>query len=84
MTGRDTIKDFSLSQGDSLNIHDLIMGTVNSVESFVRLTASGNNTLLQVDQDGSASAYGFVQVALLENTRGLTLQGLLSGNDLIL
>lgn len=82
--GRDTIKDFRVSEGDTLDVHDLLIGfQADYLGSFVRMTASGASTLLSIDRDGGGSAYNFVQYALLNQASGLNVQTLFNNHILI-
>ncbi len=81
----DRILDFSLGQGDKIDISDLLSGfdpLSDSIEDFVRITDSGANSFLAVDQDGGGSSY--LMVSVLLNVTGLTDEAdLLSGGTLI-
>lgn len=71
--GKDTLKDFNPSQGDVIDIHTLLNGfTVGSLESYVKLSASGNSSLMMLDLDGADKAFGFVQYAMFEKFSGAT------------
>lgn len=71
--GKDVLKDFSAAQGDILDVHSLLTGfTAGSLESFVKLTASGTSSLLMLDLDGAGKTFGFVQYATLEKFSGVT------------
>lgn len=81
----DTVHDFSLAEGDVLDLRDLLTGydsLTMSLTDFVEITDSGANSLLKVDQDGAGTAFGFVQVATLTGVTGLTDEAALvtSGN----
>lgn len=69
----DRILDFSLSQGDRIDISDLLSGfdpLNDSIEDFVRITDSGINSELALDQDGGGNSY--ITVSLILNVTGLT------------
>ena len=58
--GADIVKDFSMAQGDKLDISDLLTGFDPQTEllsNFVRTVASGSNTVVQVDASGSGASY---------------------------
>ena len=72
-TGSDNIKDFSLTDGDMLDISDLLQGydPLNDlITDFVEITDNGTHSYLKVDVDGGAD--NFVQVAQISAMIGLT------------
>ncbi len=82
-TNSDNVQDFDLSDGDKLDISDLLIGydpLTDAISDFVQITESGSNSYLSVDADGGAD--NFVQVAYLYNETGLTDEDALetSGN----
>ena len=81
--GSDIVKDFSLSDGDMLDISDVLSGydpLSDAISDFVQITDSGANSIVSVDTDGGAD--GFVQIATLMGVSGLTDEDALeaSGN----
>lgn len=71
----DVVKDFSLSQLDTLHLKDLLIGydpLTKVIANYVEMTTSGANTVLRVDRDGSGSAYGWTQIATIEANTGMT------------
>ncbi len=79
----DTIADFNASQGDAIDITDLLSQydpLNDAITDFVEMTASGSHTLLKVDQDGTDSTYGWTQIATLSNVTGLTDEAALVTN----
>lgn len=82
-SAQDTISDFSLAQGDKLDISDLLSGydaLTSVITDFVRITDNGTNSFLAVDFDGGAN--NFIQIATLSSVIGLTDEAALkaSGN----
>jgi Ca2+-binding RTX toxin-like protein len=70
---RDNINDFSLSDGDALDLSDLLGGynaTTDLITDFVQITDNGTHSFVAVDADGGGD--NFVQVAQLHNVVGLT------------
>jgi len=64
--GVDTIKDFSVAQGDHLDIGDILQGfdpLTSALHNFVNVVNSGGNTTVQVDPTGHGA---FQNVAVLE------------------
>lgn len=85
-TGIDTIKDFNLAEGDRIDISDVLVQydpVSDAISQFVKLTASGADTLLQIDVDGTAGAHGFSTFAKIENVTGLNLTTLINDGDII-
>ncbi len=70
----DTVKDFKITQGDKLDISDILDGydpLTSAITDFVRIDQSGKNSILSIDKDGAANGSTFVQVALLVGATGL-------------
>ena len=69
----DTVTDYSLAQGDVLDVSALVDGNFTAgsqIVDFVRLIASGNGNdlVLQVDPNGSAdNPHAWENVAILDN-----------------
>lgn len=73
--GIDTVFDFSLGQNDILDVSNLLTGFYTDpltqvIEDYVRITTSGSNSVLWVDQNGGGNS--FVQVATIAGITGLT------------
>jgi Ca2+-binding RTX toxin-like protein len=63
-----TIHDFSTSDGDKLDIHDLLTTydpLTSAITDFVHVTASGGNAVVSVDANGATGGANFVQIATL-------------------
>jgi len=86
-TGVDMIGDFKTSEGDRLDIANLLVGydpLQDAITDFVTFTASGSNMTLSVDRDGTASStYAAHQIALLQNVSGLNAETLETAGLLI-
>ena len=85
-TGMDTIADFNVNQGDALNLADMLSGydPLNDIISdFVTFTASGSNTIVAVDKDGSGSAYSAQNIATLNGITGLNADDMVNNGSLI-
>jgi hypothetical protein len=67
----DTVTNYSLAQGDILDVSALIDANFTAgsqIVDFVRLIASGNDLILQVDPNGSAdNPHVWQDVAILDN-----------------
>lgn len=83
----DTIKDFSATSGDAIDIHSLLTGydpLSSAITDFVQMTDSHGNTAIAVDRDGAGSTYSFTQIATIEGVTGLTDEAtLLAAGNLI-
>jgi Ca2+-binding RTX toxin-like protein len=83
----DLIKDFSTTDGDKLNIHDILTGydpLTSNIVNFIELTTSGANTVMKIDRDGTGSTYSWTQIATIEGITGLTdEQALLTGGTIV-
>ena len=51
----DTVTDFSMAQGDVLDLRDLLQGEENASDlgQYLTFTQSGTNTVIGVSHDGS-------------------------------
>jgi Ca2+-binding RTX toxin-like protein len=79
--GNDTIEDFSLSEGDKIDIADVLEGydpLTDAITDFVQITDNGTNSFLAVDVNGGGDS--FVQIATLLNVTGLTDEEFLENN----
>lgn len=66
--GRDTIKDFNISQGDKIDISNIITNfdpVTHAINNFVFATHSGGNTIISVNNAGNGAG-GASAVAVLE------------------
>lgn len=82
-TGIDEVRDFSLGEGDVLDISNLLSGydaLTDAISDFVQITDNGTGSILSVDVNGGAD--NFVQIATLTGITGLTDEDALelSGN----
>ncbi len=67
------MQDFSLADGDKINVSDLISGydpLSDAISDFVQITDDGTHSTLFVDTDGGAD--NFTEVATLFNITGLS------------
>lgn len=73
-SGIDTVQDFSLPEGDAIDISDVLSGYtkgVDNIADFVRFVDNGADSELQVDIDGLANGSVYVQIALIVGQAGL-------------
>ncbi|MEQ9488229.1 MAG: type I secretion C-terminal target domain-containing protein [Alphaproteobacteria bacterium] len=71
----DTITDFSIADGDKLDVSDLVNVEDNdAISNFVRITEDDSgNSVVQVDTSGSGEDANFEDVAVLEGVTGLDI-----------
>uniref|UniRef100_UPI00117AFE7C beta strand repeat-containing protein n=4 Tax=Pseudomonas TaxID=286 RepID=UPI00117AFE7C len=84
--GNDVIKDFKASEGDRLDLHDLLQGeTASTIDNYLKITTAADGTsTLQVSSDGKLNAGGSADVTIkLEgvNWSNTTVNSLISGAD---
>ena len=80
----DHVTDFNASQGDRINLHDVLDAFSGfNIDDYVSLNSVGNNTILSIDVDGAGTAHGFVQLAQLDNRTGLDLNELYAHGQII-
>lgn len=81
----DVITDFRTSQGDALDISDLLVGydpDQDAIDQFIQITDNGTDSTLSVDVNGGGD--NFQVVATLTNVTGLTDEdSLLSNGNII-
>jgi len=84
----DKIQDFNLSEGDVIDISDLLTPIYSdpltqAITDFVQITDNGTDSILSVDIDGGAD--NFVQIATIYGVTGITDEDALvtSGNLLV-
>ncbi|OFW90336.1 MAG: hypothetical protein A3B66_02345 [Alphaproteobacteria bacterium RIFCSPHIGHO2_02_FULL_46_13] len=79
----DGIFDFNVSQGDKIDLKDLLFGydpVSSAITGFIEFTTSGANTIIKVDRDGAGSSYGWQSIVQLDNVTGLTDEAALKAN----
>ncbi|MEM6780845.1 MAG: type I secretion C-terminal target domain-containing protein, partial [Pseudomonadota bacterium] len=72
---QNDIHDFSVADGDQIDISDLLTGYTSGVDDitlFVRITDNAGNSDLRVDPTGSGTFGGGTRVALIQGVTGLT------------
>jgi hypothetical protein len=82
----DTINDFSVAQGDMLNIKDILVGynpMQSLIDDFVSFTTNGSNTIMSVDRDGTGTAYNSQSVATISSVTGLDADTMLANSSLV-
>ncbi|SDV08083.1 retention module-containing protein [Pseudomonas mucidolens] len=86
--GNDVIKDFKASEGDRIDLRDLLKGeTDGTIDNFLKLTTVDNVTTLQISSEGKLNADGGLANADVtiklegNNWSGQTINSLISGAD---
>jgi Ca2+-binding RTX toxin-like protein len=82
----DTIADFNISEGDAIDISNLLFGynpLTHAIADFVIFGASGSDTTLSIDRDGAGGLYTAQSVALIQNVTGLDANAMLTNGNLI-
>ncbi|WP_213716523.1 BapA/Bap/LapF family large adhesin [Cedecea lapagei] len=83
--GSDVWKNFSLTQGDQINIHDLLVGwngQTSTLGNYLSVATVGNNTVISIDRDGTAGAFHSTTLVTLENVH-TTLDELIQNNHIV-
>jgi VCBS repeat-containing protein len=83
--GADVWKNFSLAQGDQINVHDLLVGwngQASTLGNYLSVATVGNNTVISIDRDGSAGTFHSTTLVTLENVH-TTLDELIQNNHIV-
>ncbi len=81
----DNWSNFSLAQGDKIDIGDLLVGWNGdqaALGSYLNVTTSGNNTVIAIDRDGAGTTYQSTNLVILENVQ-TNLEELIQQNHII-
>jgi len=83
----DVVADFSVSDGDKLDLRDLLASydpMTDVLSDFVKVeNDAAGGTAVSVDQDGTGTGYGWVQIATLSGVTGLDADTLASTGHLL-
>ena len=82
----DVIGDFSISDGDTIDLSELLTGynpVTDIIQDFITLVDNGGSTIISVDRDGAGNAYTSEAVVELSNFTGSTIDDLLNNNHII-
>lgn len=85
--GVTNVTDFSLAQGDQLDLSNLLQvynPGHDSINDFVIFTTSGKNTFLSVDLDGAGTAYSAQKIAYITGVSNLDAGALLKSGALVI
>ena len=64
--------NFSVSQGDKIDISDLLVGwngQSSTLGNYLHVTTSGSNTVISIDRDGAGSTYANTTLVTLDNVQ---------------
>ncbi|MDC4592559.1 type I secretion C-terminal target domain-containing protein [Acinetobacter baumannii] len=84
--GVDTWLDFNISQGDKINISELIIGQASkeNLNQFVSFEKSGSTVTLSLDRDGNDVNYSATKLLILNNqTNVISLDDLIKADVFI-
>lgn len=82
-TETDSIMDFSIIEGDAIDISDLISSFSGTISDYVQLTISGSDTIVSVDGNGTTGGVSFQNVAIIDSEVGLDLATLYADGQII-
>ena len=71
-TAGDHWTNFSLTQGDKIDIGDLLVGwngSSSTLGNYLHVTNSNGNTVISIDRDGSGSTYTNTTLVTLDNVQ---------------
>ncbi|MDB5491014.1 MAG: hemolysin-type calcium-binding repeat family protein [Micavibrio sp.] len=83
--GGDHVKDFSVSEGDKLDLSQLLSGigydpVSSAIHNFVFTTDTTAGTVIKVDVTGTGNAAGAQAIATLDGVHGVTLADLIAAH----
>ncbi len=86
--GQDVIKDFKLSEGDRLDLTDLLQGERGTtIDNYLKITTVGGESTLQISTEGKLNAAGGLANADVSiklegvNWSNTSINSLISGAD---
>ena len=86
-SGTDNIYDFDMSEGDVIDLRDVLDGIyepgVDVLSDFVQFTNSGNSSIMSVDLDGAGTLHGWTQIATIHNNINLDQNIMAANGDLL-
>jgi len=84
--GVDTLHDFSLSDGDAIDLSDVLSNydpLVNALADFVQFTNSASHSQLKVDVDGAGTEHGWVHIATVNSHTNIDLNDWVTNGNLL-
>ncbi|MDE5111713.1 MAG: FG-GAP-like repeat-containing protein, partial [Trichodesmium sp. St7_bin2_1] len=83
----DTINDYTTTDGDAINIANLLMNykpNEDNIHDFVKFTQISNNTILSVDKDGKDTIFSSKNIIQINNVIGLDLNNMIEKGELLI
>lgn len=83
--GFDTIADFSLEEGDKLDLGNLIQSfdpLTDAINDFVFAREEGGNIIVSVDADGAGTAFQAVDIVNIKGVAGVDVEDLINKDAL--
>jgi hypothetical protein len=72
----DTVMDFSMAEGDKINLSALLpSGAVSNPQNYLQFSTNGSDTVLKIDVGGAVSGSNFEQEIVFHNVSMSTLAG---------
>ncbi|HGK4675002.1 TPA: BapA/Bap/LapF family large adhesin [Kluyvera georgiana] len=85
--GVDHWSNFSLAQGDKIDIHSLLVGwdgQSSSLGNFLTVTDTGKGTVISIDRDGaSGTKYSSTDLLVLDDVHNIKLSDLVEQNHIV-
>ncbi|MGU3525153.1 BapA/Bap/LapF family large adhesin [Enterobacteriaceae bacterium C23F] len=81
----DNWTNFSLDQGDKIDLRELLTGwdhQASTLQNFVKVTTSGNDTVISIDRDGTGGSFSSTTLITLNNVH-TTYEELVQQNHII-
>lgn len=85
--GIDHWVDFETGpEGDVLDVSELLIGadvTMNNIAEFLSLRTVGDNTVVSIDRDGRGDDFNSVDLIILGDVKGYSLDDLVTNNQIV-
>lgn len=80
----DLIMDFSTTDGDAIDISDIITGAFSgNIEDYLLFTTDSGDTLVQVDANGTTGGASFQTIVRVDGLINLDVESLYASGDII-
>lgn len=84
-SGSDHLSDFSLADGDKIDISELLVGWDGdraTLGNYIQVSGSDGNTLISIDRDGAGTSYAPTPLVTLDDVQ-TTYEELVSQNHIV-
>ncbi|MFY9995004.1 MAG: Ig-like domain-containing protein [Leclercia sp.] len=84
-SGSDHLSDFSLADGDKIDISELLVGWDGdraTLGNYIQVSGSDGNTLISIDRDGTGTSYAPTPLVTLDDVQ-TTYEELVSQNHIV-